>query len=125
MWTIFCDTHSHGFPKQQWERIHIEADEDLAREIFFKSFGQCPDERSCNCCGPDYRIEEFECSLEEATAVFWRHCLWDDDLQRDVMIPGKEGKYISIEDYMKNSKFLFISSSQIRAAEAAAGWYIG
>jgi hypothetical protein len=66
MWTRFMDMHSGGGCKLDWEYIYIEAPEEEAIEVFSNKFGRDPEDVTCDCCGPDYCISEYD-TLEEAT----------------------------------------------------------
>ena len=57
-WTEFWDMYSGGQSKLQWEEIYIEAPEEEARTIFENRFKIDPDNTTCECCGPDYVVEE-------------------------------------------------------------------
>lgn len=68
MWTQFHDMYSGGSCKQKpFDYIYIEAPEDVAREVFILHFGHDPDDVTCDCCGEDYAVEDYD-TLEEATA---------------------------------------------------------
>lgn len=68
VYTLFWDMHSGGSLKvPPYSKIYIQADEETARRIFEERFGRDPDHVTCNCCGPDYSVNEFD-SLAEATA---------------------------------------------------------
>lgn len=67
MWTCFMDMHSGGGTKEgAFDKIFIEAAEDMAQVIFYNRFGHNPNRVSCTCCGEDYSITESE-TLEAAT----------------------------------------------------------
>ena len=83
--TRFMDMYSGGCRKSQWEYIYIEGNEEDARAIFEERFGRNPDNITCNCCGEDYFVSEYE-TLEEAT-YFER---------RDFL---RRGNSLSIDDF--------------------------
>lgn len=67
VWTRFMDMHGGGYPKiDSIDYIYIEADQDQAELIFKDQFRIDPNSVSCECCGDDYLIQEYD-SLEEAT----------------------------------------------------------
>jgi hypothetical protein len=67
MWTRFFDMDSGGGQKEQWKNIYIEAPEKEAVSVFHTRFGHDPNNVTCNCCGEDYSIAEYD-TLEEATS---------------------------------------------------------
>ncbi len=66
MWTSFWDMSSGGKEKLDWPLIYIEAPEQEARKLFVDLFHRDPNNVTCQCCGPDYSITEYE-TLDEAT----------------------------------------------------------
>lgn len=70
-WTQFWDMSSGGGRKLTWKMIYIEAPEALACHIFSELFGRDPHNVTCDCCGGDYAIYEFD-SLEEAVKYHLR-----------------------------------------------------
>ncbi len=71
-WTHFYDMHSGGGKKEKWEHIFIQANEEEAKKAFMNKFGHDPEYVTCDCCGRDYSIHEFD-SLEEGIE------LWNSD----------------------------------------------
>lgn len=64
-WTRFYDMASGGDHKEPFDVIYIEAPEAEAERIFSERFGHDPGNITCDCCGSDYSVSEYE-SLEEA-----------------------------------------------------------
>jgi hypothetical protein len=60
MWTRFMDMHSGGDAKTAWNKIYIEAPEELAIEVFKSRFGRDPYHTTCTCCGEDFSISSKE-----------------------------------------------------------------
>lgn len=79
MWVGFNDNHtgSEG-RKTEWEQVFIEAlSVEGAVQIFSDRFDRHPGATSCDCCGPDYSITEYddlkeliECNTELESALF-------------------------------------------------------
>lgn len=66
-WTVFNDMHGGGHLKvESYERIYINTARDPAMAVFRDRFGQDPEKITCQCCGQDYSIREYD-SLEAAT----------------------------------------------------------
>lgn len=60
MITEFWDAHSGGDIKAEpYEKIYIELPRDLAISYFEDRFGQDPYDSACDCCGPNYFVEEY------------------------------------------------------------------
>src|SRR5437762_7548993 len=76
-WTRFADMYSGGGLKEKWEYIYIEADEEMAKIIFYNRFGHNPERVTCTCCGKDYSISSNK-SLAQLTG-FDRNCAYDDN----------------------------------------------
>lgn len=67
MWTKFWDMHSGGSNKiKTYDKIYIEAPIAKAERIFQHRFNRNPYNVTCNCCGEDFSVYEYE-SLEKAT----------------------------------------------------------
>lgn len=64
--TRFMDMLSNGSKKTPYDYIYIEADEDIAAEVFEKVFNECPYDVACECCGQNFSVYEFV-NLEAAT----------------------------------------------------------
>lgn len=65
-WTQFMDMHSGGGTKTDYEYIYIEADEEIATNVFGHMFGEHPSSVACACCGSNFSVTCSE-TLEEAT----------------------------------------------------------
>lgn len=59
VWTEFFDKASGGSGRTRYSAIYIEAPEEEARRVFAKRFSD-PDNVTCECCGPDYDVEELD-----------------------------------------------------------------
>lgn len=92
MWTHFWDMSSGGSTKLDWDHIYIEAKKSEARKIFEKKFDRDPDNVTCDCCGADYVVEEYEV-LEKAT-----------EYQRRGM---------ALKEYLKNKNAHFIFQKEL------------
>jgi hypothetical protein len=68
-WTVFEDMYSGGRAKLEAEYIYVEASKEEAKKVFRSHTGLNPDNTTCECCGRDYVIYEYD-SLEEASS--WR-----------------------------------------------------
>lgn len=69
MWTKLIDKYSGGGIKvPPYEEIYIQASRKDAIVIFYNMFGRNPNNVTCDCCGEDYSVSEFE-TLEQATAI--------------------------------------------------------
>ncbi len=61
MFFRFFDMASGGRDKTKYETIIIEADnEEQAAQVFEDKFEIDPYNTTCDCCGPDYSISEYE-----------------------------------------------------------------
>lgn len=60
MWTRFDDQGSGGTDKLKVSSVWIEASEGDARELFKLVFDLDPDCESCECCGKDFDVSEYE-----------------------------------------------------------------
>ena len=67
VWTHFWDMSSGGTKKLEWPHIFINTDQESAERVFCSRLGRDPGSISCECCGPDYVITEYD-TLEVATA---------------------------------------------------------
>jgi hypothetical protein len=96
------DMHSGGSLKQPpFEYIYIEAEIEIAEQIFNKKFGHDPYDVSCSCCGENYSVSEYT-TLEEAT---------DYERCRSILI--RIEKPISLEDYRKLPYVLIIEKDEL------------
>lgn len=60
-WFSFFDISSGGQQKTEYQCIYIEAPtERAASKIFKKRFDRSPYWVTCECCGPDFSIDEVE-----------------------------------------------------------------
>lgn len=73
-WTQFTDRKSGGRRKLQWAHIYIDAPIEDACHLFAEAFGRDPEHVTCDCCGSDYAIHEFD-DLAQATG-FERGLRW-------------------------------------------------
>ena len=64
MYTIFSDLYSGGHPKTDHGLIIIKGKRNTAIKKFKKVFKINPLRTSCQCCGSDYSIYEYE-TLEQ------------------------------------------------------------
>ena len=63
--TRFYDLHSGGKQKTDFPVIFIDGAEELATKRFRRLFKRDPRNITCQCCGADYSISEYE-TFEEA-----------------------------------------------------------
>ena len=70
--TKFFDMCSGGDAKTEFEVIFIEGDEDTATGIFQRKFGRDPYNVTCQCCGPDFAVDEYD-TFEEASSYVIKH----------------------------------------------------
>ena len=71
MWTVFTDSHSGGRSKlDNYEIIYIEAPRDEAEIIFYNKFNNNPLNITCDCCGKDFGIDEYNTLLEATKGYF-------------------------------------------------------
>lgn len=80
-WTHFWDMHSGGGQKLKYAHIFIEASESEAKRIFQDKFHRDPDNITCDCCGSDYSISEYE-TLEAATSYHRRDKISLEDFEK-------------------------------------------
>lgn len=59
-WTRFMDMYSGGSQKCGADYILIEAKEEEAVEVFEKRFDRNPFDITCECCGPDFYVSEYD-----------------------------------------------------------------
>ena len=91
VWTLFWDMHSGGSLKLEFSKCYIEANELEAVSIFEDTFGRNPFHVTCDCCGEDYSVMQYD-TLEEATRY-----LRQDEL---------------LEEYIKSSDVKLIYTSK-------------
>ena len=98
-WTHFRDMHSGGGTKVDgYQHIYIEAPEDEATEEFRQRFNRDPMNVTCQCCGPDYSIDEWP-SLKQATG-YERNC-------RNIKTPKDEdGRYMNYLPEVRENYYL-------------------
>lgn len=63
MFTYFYDMCSGGGKKTEWDVIFVELPYKYAVTWFEDTYGRDPEYVTCECCGPDFSIEEVD-SLE-------------------------------------------------------------
>ena len=68
-WTKFFDLSSGGGDKTEFPVIAVEGDEQSACELFQETFDRDPRNVTCECCGSDYSITEFD-SLESLLEIY-------------------------------------------------------
>lgn len=97
MWTKFFDMHSGGCVKvPPYEIIYIEAEsENEAIEIFETRFDRDPFNITCDCCGNDYSLSEYD-TLEEATEYDRRY----KNLVTTRKIPIPLSEYVNSDDIL-------------------------
>lgn len=100
MWTVFWDMHSGGGTKLAWDKIYIEAPEDIAVRVFAAKFDRQADNVTCPCCGEDYSVSEYD-SLEEASAYH----------RGDG--PSSFRKFVELEDYVRQTDVKIIYKEEI------------
>lgn len=106
--TSFMDMNSGGGRKEDFQYCYIEAPREEAELIFYNRFGHNPSRVTCTCCGEDYSVSESD-SLEEATG-YQRGCEYKDGKYLE---EAGRGKYIPIEEYVKQDNLLIIRESDI------------
>ena len=109
-WTQFWDMHSGGGQKAANHKIYIELPQEEAIAYFEKKFGLDPYHVTCDCCGEDYSIEEYD-SLGEATA-YDRGCGYDEDGY--VEGPDTDSRwakeYVPLDQWLQDPKDMWGSS---------------
>lgn len=100
VWTKFMDMHSGGSCKlDPYEYIYIEANQENAEAIFERQFHRDPNNITCDCCGEDYSISEYD-SIEAATSYERRK---------------RYGKpEISLEEYIERDDILFLFKGEVK-----------
>jgi cytochrome c5 len=73
-YTRFFDMCSGGRQKTPHDVVYIKGSESVAAAKFEEVFGRDPYNTTCDCCGPDFSIEEYD-SLHEAQEydTRWNH----------------------------------------------------
>lgn len=104
----FMDMHSGGKLKlPPYQYIYVEApSKHEATELFTSYFGINPFNITCECCGQDFYIQDFE-SFDEASA-YERHCEWDGE--KYILESAKT----SILEYLKKKSVLFIAYNTLK-----------
>lgn len=110
-WTKFMDMHSGGSTKENgYNYIYINKPEDAACEFFEKKFGHDPFEVTCDCCGADYSVTEYE-TLAEATA-YERGCAYIGDEYIEQGDPERTYRpHVPLEEYLKCKDVLVVDTS--------------
>lgn len=83
MITVFIDMHTKGYTKHGSDFIIVTAPEEKAIRIFTAKF-QDPEYVTCDCCGPDYAVHEYD-SIQ-------------DFMNDDVFKPSKRGSLVKFDD---------------------------
>jgi hypothetical protein len=103
MWTQFWDMHSGGSLKEPpYDKIYIEASEVEACTIFYNVLGHNPHDVGCECCGPNYSIQE-EKTIEELSKV--HRTEWSSKEETP------------IEEYLKSPNILVLREEDIKPEE--------
>ena len=91
--------HSGGGTKvDAYEHIYIEAPEDIATDVFRQRFKRDPRNVTCECCGPDYSVDEWP-SLKQASG-HERNC-------RHIKTPKDEnGRYMNFLPEVRENYYL-------------------
>lgn len=105
MWTHFWDMHSGGGNKEgSYENIFIELPEAAAKDFFINRFGHDPDDTYCECCGPNYSVDESE-TLEEATSYHRDTTRYSEEKKEPLTVAEYGNRpdvlYITVEDVNK------------------------
>lgn len=100
MWTQFFDMHSGGGRKLEWDNIFIEASKEAAIMIFTNLFDHDPYNVTCDCCGDDYSIIEYD-TLTEATSY-----------ERARKLAGQDR--ISLPEYIKSGRAHFVFKKDLK-----------
>ena len=120
----FTDMNSGGFTKSKYKTILIDCDNETeAIELFEARFDRHPRNITCNCCGYDYSISDFD-SLEDATALD-RMCQMSQDYEtfqekpstdEDAEYFSKFNKYVTFDEYIEFSTDVLV----IKAVDVAS-----
>lgn len=108
-WTKFWDMHSGGREKTSYSKVYVEAPYDEAVQFFESWFGRDPHNVTCQCCGPDFSVDESP-SLRQATA-YHRNCKFvKDDSERggghyveepkESSLRGHDYERVPLDDYV-------------------------
>lgn len=79
MWTKFYDMSSGGREKTPYSEIFIELPIGPARKYFAERFQIDPDNITCECCGPDFDIQE---QNEEPAPITIRKIYFANNIKR-------------------------------------------
>lgn len=109
--TRFWDMCSGGGVKLEWAMIYISLPEDEAIKFFKKYFKRDPEHVTCDTCGEDYHVQEFD-SVAQASA-YHRHCDFDRTKQEwveevDPMWGSWGYKYQTVEEYFNDKNVLYV-----------------
>jgi hypothetical protein len=95
--------HSGGGLKDRWSQIYIEADEEVALNVFRHMFGHDPLDVACDCCGQNYSLRESS-SLEQASG-FHRGCAWEGDGYAEKQDPQRKyQRYQTIASWLASQR---------------------
>lgn len=97
--THIWDMHGGGYTKTPYDHIFIEASEVEAAEELYRRFGVDVDDVTCQCCGGDFSISEYD-SIDEATRY-----------HRTTY--GEPEPSVSVEDYIGRTEILYVPADQI------------
>ncbi len=119
-WTIFWDMNSGGGQKLDWDKIYIEGPSDSARKIFQALFDRDPDNVTCDCCGNDYSIDEYD-SLEQASA-YHRKCMFDKKANKWIEKPDTSygqspSAYKTLKEYIKQDDVKVVYLKDLKAED--------
>jgi hypothetical protein len=121
-WTLFWDMHSGGGTKVgNYAKIYVQAPYDEAVDWFTDRYRD-PHYVTCECCGPDYSVNEYP-TLEKATRFHRERSdyktakynayrklglrPWDDELPDDVRATIPQ-RYDSVMEYVQRKDVLVI-----------------
>ncbi len=121
VWTVLSPC-SGKFRNTVWV---IEGDEDIAVRVYAaRNDGRHPGKVSCDCgCGPDYFIDQFTGTIEEATARE-RNCVITVRHGREVIVDGvrrdnpSRWDFQLMEQFLARTDVIVIRKSDIQSHEA-------
>ena len=107
VWTQFMDMHSGGELKTDYGYIYIELPMSKAEDFFEEEFNRNPNNITCECCGPDFYVSEYD-SLEQATG-FERNC----EYNRETHKYEESDNCVSLEEYKKKKNVLIVYKNEV------------